>query len=327
MVKCDCGWSAPVYNSCTDRHCPQCRGGVRAEWLAARSDQLLPVPHFQVVTTLPGALRTIARDNPGVVHDLQFRATKEMLQQLAGQRLDAQLGIVAVLHTWTSALAYHPHVHSLVTAGGLRTDQEAWIATKPDYLFPTRIMASLYRGKVIAGLRTAFSAGKLSIRGDPAHAEVAFKAAIRKAYRHRWVVHVEAPEGRPAVTAAKYLARYVGGVAISDARMLAVTATHVSFKSRQGIVTVEGHEFVRRFVTHFLPRRFNRVRYYGLYAPSNVHFRWARARQLLKAPMPPPRPERSARTCPACGEPLREHSIPGLSWSRPRRPPRARGPP
>jgi hypothetical protein len=331
MAECEsgCGWESPVYNSCTDRHCPQCRGEVRAKWLDARCDQLLPVPHFQVTSTLPGVLRDIARDNPKVVYGLQFRATSETLQQLAAddKRLGAQLGIIAVLHTWGSNLVFHPHVHCLVSAGGLRLDQEAWVATNKEYLFPTSVMAKLFRGKVIEGLHAAFSSGDLHIRGEPAHAEVAFKTAIRQAYLHRWVVDVEAPDGRPAERAAKYLARYVGGVAISDARMVEITPTHVTYKIRNGMMKVEGHEFVRRFSQHILPRRFNKVRYYGLYAPSNVHFRWARARQLLDAPLPPPRPERPARTCPVCGGPVLERSIPGLRWSRPRRPPRARGPP
>jgi len=324
-----CGWRSPIYNSCTDRHCPQCRGGARAEWLAARTDQLLPVPHFQVTSTLPGVLRPIARDNPRLVHDLQFTATAEMLQELAAddKRLGAQLGIIAVLHTWASNLTYHPHVHCLVTAGGLRLDQEAWVETHKDYLFPTRVMAKLVRGKIVAGLRKAFRARELFIRGDPTHVEVAFKTAIRKAYRHRWVVDVEAPDGRPAVRAAKYLARYVGGAAISDARMVEITSTQVTYKTRKGIVTVEGHEFVQRFATHILPKRLNRVRYYGLYSTSNVHFRWARARRLLNAPLPAPRQEHPARTCPACGGALREHSLPGVRRSRPQLPPRARGPP
>ena len=331
MAKCEsgCGWSSPVYNSCTDRHCPQCRGLVRAEWLAARCDQLLPIPHFQVTSTLPGVLREIARDNQAIVYDLLFRATKETLQQLAAddKRLGAQLGIIAVLHTWGSNLVFHPHIHCLVTGGGLSLDQEAWVATNKDYLFPTSVMAKLIRGKVIAGLREAFGAGELFIRGDPTHTEVAFKAMIRQAYRYRWVVDVEAPDGRPAERAAKYLARYVGGIAISDARMVEITSTHVTYKTRTGVVTVEGHEFVRRFALHILPRRLNRVRYYGLYASSNAHLRLPRARKLLDAPTPPPRPERPARTCPKCGGPVRESSIPGLRWSRPQRPPRARGPP
>lgn len=159
MLSCACGWSAPVYNSCGDRHCPQCRGCVRAEWLAARCEQLLPVPHFQVVFTLPGALRALAADNPRIVYDLLFRAAAESLKQLAAQRLDAQLGVLAVLHTWASNLSLHPHVHCLVTAGGLRADQQAWVESRPDYLFPTRVMAAMVRGKVIGGLREVFKGG------------------------------------------------------------------------------------------------------------------------------------------------------------------------
>jgi len=290
---------------------------------------MLPVPHFQVTSTLPGALRRIARDNQAIVYGLLFHATKETLQQLAAdeKRLGAQLGIIAVLHTWASNLAFHPHVHCLVTAGGLRLDQEAWVETRKDYLFPTRVMAKLIRGKVIAALKAAFAAGELFIRGDPTHAKVAFKAAIRQAYRHRWVVDVEAPDGRPAQRAAKYLARYVGGTAISNARMVEISPTHVTYKARNGMVTVEGHEFIRRFALHILPRRLNRVRYFGLYSSSNTHRRLPRAQELVNAPTPPPRAERPTRTCPKCGGPVRESSIPGLDWSRPRCPPQARGPP
>jgi len=132
---------------------------VRAEWLAARCEQLLPVPHFQVVFTLPGALRALAADNPRIVYDLLFRAAAESLKQLAAQRLDAQLGVLAVLHTWASNLSLHPHVHCLVTAGGLRADQQAWVESRPDYLFPTRVMAAMVRGKVIGGLREVFKGG------------------------------------------------------------------------------------------------------------------------------------------------------------------------
>jgi len=231
------------------------------------------------------------------------------------------------LHTWASNLSLHPHVHCLVTAGGLRADQQAWVESRPDYLFPTRVMAAMVRGKVIGGLRLAFDDGALFVRGDPAHAEVAFEAAIRRAHCHRWVVHVEPPNGRSAETAAKYLARYVGGVAISDARIIAVTDSRVAYKARTGVVTVEGPEFVRRFVRHILPRRFRKVRYYGLYAPTCVHNHWARARQLLGAPVRPERPHRPKRACPECGESVRERPIPGLPMCRPRRPPQSRGPP
>jgi len=329
MVECECGWCdpVPVYNSCGNRHCPQCRGGVRAEWLDKREAQLLPVPHFQVVVTLPGVLRELARDNGAVVYGLLLQVATETLKELAAQKLGAQLGVLAVLHTWASDLSFHPHVHCLVTAGGLRLDQVAWVETRPDYLFPTSVMALMVRGKLLEGLREASAEGTLHVRGDPAHAEVALDATLRKAGRQKWVVHVDAPEGRPAALVAKYLARYVSGIAISDARMVEVTDTHVSYKTRKGLVTVQGHEFVRRFASHILPWGFNKVRYYGLYAPGNAKTRLVRAREILGAPVPPPPRERPPRTCPECGRPVRERSIPGLRRFPPSHPPRARGPP
>ena len=323
----DCGWSSPVYNSCTNRHCPQCRGGVRTEWLAARQGQLLPVPHFQVVFTVPKELRPLARRQPRRVYDLMFRAAAEVLQTLAAQKFDAQLGILAVLHTWSQDLGYHPHIHCLVTGGGLRADQEAWVETSPTFLFPTSVMAPLFRGKVLEGLRNAEMAGKVFCSGEPEEAKASFETAVRKAYQHKWVVHVEAPEGRDPAVAAKYLARYVGGTAISNARILQVSDTHVSFKTREGPRTLKGTEFVRRFAMHILPKGQHRVRYYGLYAPGNVHHRWEQARVLLGAPLPPPRPERPERTCPKCGGPVIETGHPELSWIRPSHPPRAGGSP
>jgi hypothetical protein len=327
MLECACGWSSPVYNSCRDRHCPQCNGGPRAEWLAARVDQLLPVPHFQVVFTFPSELRPLAYDNPKVVYNLLFQAAVETLLTLGKQRFGATIGVLAALHTWASNLTLHPHVHCLVTAGGLRLDGEAWVRSRADFLFPTRVMAPIFRGKFVEGLRAAFDEGKLHVRGNPAHARVAFDALIRSAHRNRWVVHVEPPNGRPVDHVAKYLARYVHGVAISDARMVAVTEEQVTFRARDQLVTLSGAEFVRRFAQHILPRRFNKVRYTGLYAAANVHTKWTRARQLLQAGVPPERPQPPARTCPLCGRQVRERSIPGLPMAPPRIPPRARGPP
>ncbi len=327
MVSCTCGYRAALYNGCGDRHCPQCRGAARATWLQARTEQLLPVPHFQVVATLPGVLRPLAAENPALVYAALFRALSDTLATLGAQRLGVQLGVVSVLHTWTSDLRYHPHVHALVTAGGLRLDGEAWVQSRPEYLFPTRVMAAMVRGKVTAALRKAFGAGDLYVRGPPEHTEVAFRGLMAAAHRHRWVVHIEAPQGRPVDTVAKYLARYVHGVALSDGRMRAVTATEVTFATRRGDVTLDGVEFVRRFVSHVLPRRFRKVRYFGLYAPGSVHTHWTRARQLLSAPMPAPRPVLPVRTCPACGRQTQSTALPGLPVYPPPRPPRARGPP
>jgi hypothetical protein len=195
------------------------------------------------------------------------------------------------------------------------------VASRPSFLFPTRVMAALVRGKVMAGLKAARAAGELG--GD-----ASVDAALPAAWRHPWVVHVEAPDGRAADQAVKYLARYVGGTAIGDARMVAVTRSTVTFRTRRGPHTLPGAEFVRRFAQHVLPKRLRRVRYYGLYAPSNAHTRLAQARRVLGMPPTTVAPAPSPLwTCPVCGRILEETRLPGVPWLRPRVPPRARGSP
>ncbi len=324
-----CDWSAPAYNSCGNRHCPQCRGAARADWLLARRRQLLPVPHFQVVFTLPAALRSLARHNPAPVYGALFRAANLTLQQLATDRMAAQLGLIAVLHSWTNDLRYHPHLHVLVTAGGLDNDLGRWVPTRPQFLFPTRVMAALFRGKFLAELRAAFDDGNLWLPGDASSHQAQFDATLRRAYRHRWVIHVEPPDGRPADAAAGYLARYVVGNAISNHRILAIGTDEVSLQTRRGPVSITGVEFVRRFVQHVLPPRQHRVRYFGLYAHGNLHTRWTRAWQVLDGPLDLEEPPTAVHrpTCPVCGGTPSVGSIPGLPRCRPTRPPRARGPP
>jgi uncharacterized OB-fold protein len=281
----DCGWSAPFYNPCRDRHCPQCQGKATAEWLESRRERMLPTPHFQVVFTLPDELRSIAFDNQALVYALLFRAGSSVLLDLADQRLEARFGIMAVLHTWTSELGLHPHLHCLVTAGGLHHDDDRWVATAEDYLFPGRVLGAMFRGRFLEGLIDAFDRGQLVLRGEATLAAKAFRSMVRAlSKRHaRWVVHVEPPRGRPADHIVKYLARYVKRVAITDARILEVTDTDVTFKTRSGVLTLDGAEFVHRFLLHILPMEFRKVRYYGLYAPGNVRVRLETARRLLVA--------------------------------------------
>ncbi len=267
-----CGWEAAAYNSCRDRHCPQCQGHATALWLEARQERMLPTPHFQVVFTLPSALRAIAYDNQRLVYALLFRVASSILQDLARQRLRARLGVTAVLHTWTSEITHHPHLHCLVTSGGLHLDDERWVPTRKEYLFPGRILGTMFRGRFLEGLIDAFDRGELHLRGDESGAARAFHATVgRLSKRHcRWVVHVEAPKGRPVGHITKYLARYIKRVAITDGRIAAVTDTHVTIKTRRGAVELDGAEFVRRFLLHVLPRGFRKVRHYGLYAPRNL---------------------------------------------------------
>jgi len=307
----DCGWSAPLYNSCRDRHCPQCQGAQTADWLAAQQARMLPVEHFQVVFTLPAALRPIAFANPDVVYRLLFSAGASVLQDLSAQRLDARLGLTGVLHTWTQALDYHPHVHFLVTAGGLHRDGDRWVSTGERYLFPQRIMGAMFRGRFLEGLIAAFEAGELALEGEPVAASKGFRSTVRSlSKRHaRWVVHVEPPGGRPVAQVAKYLARYVKRVAISDARVVSVTDEAVTFRTRAGPVTLAGAEFVRRFSLHVLPRGFRKVRHFGLYAPGGLGVAREQARGLLVATSPAsgerveaaPPPRRRRIRCPDCG--------------------------
>ncbi|MFT7518428.1 MAG: hypothetical protein ACI9MC_000559 [Kiritimatiellia bacterium] len=254
-------------------------------------------------------------------------ASYEVLADLAKSRMKAQLGVLAVLHTWSNDLRHHPHVHCLVTAGGL--SDKGWVHTHPTFLFPIRVMDELMRGKLLDALRRAHNSGQLH---DPAgHC---FESAVRKAYRQRWVVHVEAPKGRGVEQATKYLARYVRGVAISSRRILSMTATHVTFQTRRGPVTLPGVAFVQRFAQHILPRRFRQVRYYGLYATNLAQTRMVDAwRALMAAGNAMVVPEMlltrlKEPVCPKCSGRLMELCLPDVQGTRPKKPPSsARGPP
>mgnify|MGYP002635072209 CR=1 FL=1 len=310
-----CGWQAVAYNSCRDRHCPQCQGHATALWLEARQKRMLPTPHFQVVFTLPAELRAIAYDNQEQVYALMFRVASSILQDLARQRLKARLGLTAVLHTWTSELTYHPHLHFMVTSGGLHLDKARWVPTRDDYLFPGRILGLMFRGRFLEGLIAAFEQGELRLRGDEAQAASAFHATVGTlSQRHcHWIVHVEAPKGRSVDPIAKYLARYIKRVALTDGRIVAVTDTHVTVKTKRGDLELEGAEFVRRFLLHVLPSGLRKVRHYGLYAPGTANVRLEAARQLLSGAtseaadglaeaavsQETPRP---LEVCPACGQ-------------------------
>jgi hypothetical protein len=244
---------------------------------------MLPTPHFQVVFTLPAQLRAIAYDNQKLVYGLLFGVASSVLKDLAQQRLDAHLGLTAVLHTWDSQLTYHPHLHCLVTSGGLHLDGHRWVPTRDDYLFPGRILGTMFRGRFLEGLIDAFERGDLHLQGEELAAASAFHSTVRKlSKRHtRWVVHVEPPKGRPVGYITKYLARYIKRVAIHDTRILSVTDTHVTFKTKRGPIECDGAEFVRRFLLHILPSGFRKVRHYGLYAPGNAKVRLETARRLL----------------------------------------------
>lgn len=316
---CDqCGFQRPAYNACRDRHCPSCLIGAQRDWLAKRLLRVVPTHHFHVVFTLPEELRPLALRNGAVVYDLLLRAAADVLDTLGRQRLGAQLGVTTVLHTWTRAMLFHPHVHCVVTGGGLTPDGQRWVPTARHFLFPVAVLRKLFRGAVRTGLRRATDAGKLDLGGACADlAEPrAFARLLRSLHRKRWVVYAKPPFAGPEAVFA-YLGRYTHRVAISDHRLLAVDKSAVTFKTKFGErVTVTPDEFIRRFLLHVLPAGFHKIRHTGLYASSNVHTRLVAAHALLgQGPKAPPQPapelpsnaesalrDVADRSCPCCGK-------------------------
>ncbi len=287
-----CGFLKVSYNSCRDRHCPKCQSAHRAEWLEARLQRLLPVEYFHVVFTLPKQLKPLALKNRRLVYGLLFRAASQTLLELAAdpKRLGAQIGFTAVLHTWGQNLLFHPHLHCVVTGGGLSPGGTRWISARQGYLLPVKVLAKLFRGKFLAELRSAYRNNELRLSGsvealtDPAH----FRELLTTLYRQNWVVYAKRPFGG-AAQVYRYLGRYTHRVAISNARLVAMNEGRVRFRyrdyrddSRTKEMTLSAEEFLRRFLLHVLPKRFVRIRHYGLLASRNVTTRLARCRQLLE---------------------------------------------
>ena len=320
--RCDqCAHPALSYNSCRDRHCPKCLTAARNAWVAAREQELLPVGYVHLVFTVPEPLARLALANKRVVYDLLFRAAAETLQQVAANpmRLGADVGGLMVLHTWGQRLQHHPHVHCVVPAGGLSPDGTRWVHARPTFFLPVKVLRQVFRGKLIAGLRVARAQGRLDFPGALAALapEAAFRAWLRSLYRQSWVVYAKPPFGSPAHVL-HYLARYTHRVAISNHRLVNVTAAAVSFRwkdyrhgSQIKTLTLDVDEFLRRFLLHVLPKRFVRIRYFGFLASRTRSRELARCRQALAvAPPPPAEPPapaapRASWPCPRCGAPMR----------------------
>lgn len=294
--QCDhCGQTRVAYNSCRNRHCPKCQGAARARWLEARRGELLPVEYFHVVFTLPHLLTPLVAAQPRAMYELLFAATAATLQELAADptHLGAQLGVLAVLHTWGQNLERHPHLHCVIPGGGLSLDGQRWISCRPGFFLPVRVLSRLFRGKFLAALRAAFDAGRFSNGHAPAIPEREdFQRLLAAAYRTEWVVYAKPPFGGPEQVL-KYLARYTHRVAISNDRLISLTDGRVSFRwknyaqgSQQQTMTLSAVEFLRRFLTHVLPRGFVRIRYYGWLANSRRQANLARCRELLGAQPP-----------------------------------------
>lgn len=278
-----CGHEQPMYNSCGNRHCPTCQSLVGTRWLAERAERVLPVGHFHVVFTLPDELRPIALRNHKKIYDILFDAAARTLNTLAADILGAQLGVTIVMHTWTRELRFHPHVHCVVSGGGLALDGSRWIQTDDDYLFPAARMRALFRALVLAPIGAAYDRGELQLGGATSDLEdpVAFARMMRRLWKKKWVVNVEPPEaGSHHVFG--YLGRYLRRVAISDQRLLAYDDDGVTFRTRgNDQISLVAEEFIRRFLMHTLPAGFRKVRHFGLYAPSNVNGRLETARALI----------------------------------------------
>jgi len=287
----DCGMTRIAYNSCRNRHCPKCQGPARAAWLAARAAELLPVPYFHVVFTLPAQIAMIAFQNKAAVYAILFKAAAEAMMTLASnpRRLGAEIGVVAVLHTWGQALTHHPHVHCVVPGGGLSSDGARWIAGRPNFFLPVKPLSRLFRRLFLEHLKAAFDAGALGFFGNLAHlAEPAAFATHLTAMRHvDWVVYAKKPFGGPAQVLA-YLGRYTHRVAIANSRLVTLDDDHVAFRwkdYRQGgttkVMKLKAHEFIRRFLLHALPDGFHRIRHFGFMANSHRAAKFALCRSLL----------------------------------------------
>lgn len=350
VEQCDaCGHQRIAFNSCRDRHCPKCQSLVRAQWLQDRQAELLPVEYFHVVFTVPQEVAAIAYQNKAVVYDILFRATAETLRTIAvdPKHLGAEIGFIAVLHTWGQALQHHPHLHCVVPGGGLSPDGQRWAACKPGFFLPVRVLSALFRRLFLAQLRQAFANKKLhfykalSSLEDPQ----AFAKYLAPVANADWVVYAKKSFGGPEQVL-EYLGRYTHRVAISNNRLLNFADGHVEFKwkdyrqeSQPKVMRLDAAEFVRRFLLHVLPSGFQRIRHYGLLANCHREVKLEKCRQLLQAPPPLPVDEpleyldryqrltgQSLRDCPKCcrGQMVRIESF--LPGAQPRGPPASPAP-
>lgn len=293
-----CGSQRNAYNSCRNRHCPKCQSLAKAEWVEKQVADLLPVPYFHVVFTVPPRVAELARQNPQVVYDILFRAAAETLQRVAGNPkfLGAEIGLLAVLHTWGQNLHYHPHVHCLVPGGGLSSDNKQWVASRKKFFLPVKVLSRLYRGRFLAQLVAAHSEGRLAFHGDLARLTnlEAFRQYLAPVRETNWVVYSKPPFGGPEQVV-QYVGRYTHRVAISNHRLLNLQNGQVAFRWRdyrdgnaQKITTLGAHEFIGRFIQHILPDRFVRLRSYGILSTRNRPTKLARCRELLQAATPKP---------------------------------------
>lgn len=297
-----CGYTTIAYNSCRNRHCPKCQGAAAREWMEARAAELLPVPYFHVVFTLPAAIADIAYQNKAVIYDLLFKVSAETMTTIAAdaRHLGARIAITSVLHTWGSAMTHHPHVHMIVPGGGIALDGSGWVAKRPNFLLPVMVLSRLFRRLMIERLTAAHADGLLSFYGAHAHLADgdAFSTYLAPTKKTRWFVYAKRPFAGPKSVLA-YLSRYTHRVAISNRRLISADDRSVTFKVKDyriagagqyKTMTLPAHEFIRRFLLHVLPKGFHRIRHYGLLASGVKAGNLARMRELLDVAPPPEEP-------------------------------------
>jgi len=322
-----CGHTTIAYNSCRNRHCPKCQGSTARDWMKAREAELLPVPYFHVVFTLPTEISDIAHQNKRVIYGLLFKASAEAMQTIAAdpKHLGAKIAITSVLHTWGSAMTHHPHVHMIVPGGGLSDDSKRWVPCRKGFLLPVRVLSKLFRRLMVEKLVAAHASGELNFYG--AHISLsdprAFKRFLRPVHRRKWFVYAKRPFAGPKAVLA-YLSRYTHRVAISNRRLIKANATGVTFRvknyrvdgaDRYTTMTLSQAEFIRRFLIHVLPKGLHRIRHYGLFASGAKAKNLARMRELLGVTEPTvdaamegddePPPDADSQPCPSCGSTMR----------------------
>lgn len=320
----DCGHQVIAYNSCRDRHCPKCQGAAARTWLAEREAELLPVGYFHLVFTLPKPIADIAYQNKRMIYDLLFKASAEAMLTIGAdpKHLGARIGFTSVLHSWGSAMTHHPHIHMIVPGGGISMDGSRWVACKPGFFLPVRVLSRLFRSLVLKALKQAHADGRLQFFND--HQALAdrgrFHVYLKPLYKTDFAVHAKEPFAGPNAVL-NYLSRYTHRVAIANRRLISVDHKHVTFTwkdyraqepERYKAMTLPIHEFIRRFLIHVFPKRFHRIRHYGLLANGNRANNVALARRLLAAKNDRPapnvetaeitdEPRQNELVCPACG--------------------------
>lgn len=292
--ECDhCGHQVISYNSCRNRHCPQCQSLDKAEWRAARRAEILPVDYYHGIFTVPELLGYVALHNKRVVYNILFQAASQSLLTLAAdpRHLGAKIGFTAILHTWGQTLMHHPHLHCVVPGGGLAPDSQRWVSCRPGFFLPVRVLSRLYRRLFLDALEQAFKQGRLEFHGCIQHLArpEAFGQLLRACRSTEWVVYIKPPFGGPDKVL-DYLARYTHRIAISNHRLVSMEDGKVSFTwrnykqgGRQQVMTLDAHEFIRRFLLHVLPDGFMRIRYYGLFANRHRAEKLQRCRERLDA--------------------------------------------